>query len=80
MIPDVVKETGVSLADLHRYIYTLPVSSLASGCNDLEQMKHNIGVLQGLVKLTRKDMKRLEKLVRPYAGNIVENYKRVFDT
>ncbi len=26
MIPDMVKETGISPAELHQYVYTLPVS------------------------------------------------------
>jgi aryl-alcohol dehydrogenase-like predicted oxidoreductase len=77
MIPNVVKETGISLAELHQYVYALPVSSLVSGCNDLEQLKHNVGVLQNLKKLSESDMLKLEKLVKPHAGLIVENYKRV---
>jgi len=77
MIPDMVRETGISLAEIHQYVYALPVSSLVSGCNDLEQLEHNIGVLQNLKKLSGSDMERLEKLVEPYAGLIVENYKRV---
>jgi len=77
MIPDMVGETGISPAELHKYVYALPVSSLVSGCNDLEQLEHNIGVLQNLKKLSESDMQKLEKLVKPYAGLIVENYKRV---
>ncbi len=79
MIPDVVRETGISLAELHQYVYALPVSSLVSGCNNPDQLKHNIGVLQNLKKLSASDMQRLEKLVEPFAGLIVENYKRVLD-
>ena len=77
MIPDMVRETGISHAELHQYVYALPVSSLVSGCNDLGQLEHNIGVLQSLKNLSESDMLRLEKLVKPYAGYIVENYKRV---
>jgi len=77
MIPDMVKETGISLAELHQYVYALPVSSLVSGCNTLEEMEHNIGVLQNLKKLSESDMQKLVELVKPYAGRIVENYKRI---
>jgi len=77
MIPDMVGETGVSFAELHQYVYGLPVSSLVSGCNTLEELEHNIGVLQNLKKLSESDMQRLEELVKPYAGGIVENYKRI---
>jgi len=79
MIPDVVRETGLSLADLHRYVYALPVSSLVSGCNDLEQMEHNISVLQNLKNISMTEMEQLVELVKPFAGGIVENYKRVLD-
>ncbi len=77
MIPDMVKETGISLAELHQYVYALPSSSLVSGCNTLEEMEHNIGVLQNLKKLSESEMKKLVELVKPYAGGIVENYKRI---
>ena len=77
MIPDMVKETGISLSELHQYVYALPVSSLVSGCNDPQQLEHNIGVLQNLKKLSESDMQSLEKLVKPFAGLIVENYKRI---
>ncbi|MEN8230864.1 MAG: aldo/keto reductase, partial [Bacteroidota bacterium] len=77
MIPDMVRESGISLPELHQYVYALPVSSLVSGCNTLEQLEHNIGVLQNLKRLSESDMQRLEKLVEPFAGLIVENYKRV---
>jgi aryl-alcohol dehydrogenase-like predicted oxidoreductase len=79
MIPDVVAKTGISLEDLHRYVYALPVSSLVSGCNDLAQLEHNIGVLQNLKELSQEDMEKLLKLVEPFAGGIVENYKRVLE-
>jgi aryl-alcohol dehydrogenase-like predicted oxidoreductase len=77
MIPDMVRETGIDPAELHQYVYTLPVSTLVSGCTTLAELEHNIGVLQNFRSLGETDMRRLEKLVRPYAGLIVENYKRV---
>ena len=77
MIPDMVRETGITPAELHQYVYTLPVSTLVSGCTTLAEMEHNIGVLQNFRNLSDSDMQRLEELVKPYAGLIVENYKRV---
>jgi predicted aldo/keto reductase-like oxidoreductase len=53
------------------------VSSLVSGCNTPEELEHNIGVLQNLKKLSESDMLRLVEKVKPYAGGIVENYKRI---
>ena len=77
MIPDMVKETGITPAELHQYVYSLPVTSLVSGCTRLSELKHNIGVLQNFKNLSDADMERLVELSKPYAGLIVENYKRV---
>jgi predicted aldo/keto reductase-like oxidoreductase len=77
MIPDMVRETGITPAELHQYVYSLPVSTLVSGCTTLAELEHNIGVLQNFRKISETDKQRLEKLVEPYAGLIVENYKRV---
>ena len=78
-IPDVVAATDLTLAELHQYVYALPVSSLVSGCLDLEQLEHNVGVLQQLKMLTEKDMARLVEIAKPYAGMYVENYKRLIE-
>jgi len=77
MIPDMVQETGITPAELHQYVYTQPVSTLVSGCTTLAELEHNIKVLQNFKTLSESDIQRLEKLVLPYAGLIVENYKRV---
>jgi len=81
MIPDMVRETGITPAQLHQYVYSLPVSTLVSGCTTLAELEHNIGVLQNFKNLSNSDMQSLEELVKPYAyaGLIVENYKRVLD-
>jgi aryl-alcohol dehydrogenase-like predicted oxidoreductase len=76
-IPNMVGDTGITFAELHQYVYTLPVSSLVSGCLTLEELEHNVGVLQQLKKLSEDDMDRLVKMAKPYAGLIVENYKRL---
>ena len=76
-IPDMVGETGITFAELHQYVYTLPVSSLVSGCLTLEELEKNVSVLEQLNKLSEDDMDRLVKMAKPYAGLIVENYKRV---
>ncbi len=76
-IPDVVGETGITLAELHQYVYTLPVSSLVSGCLTKEHLEQNVSALQHLKKLSEADMARLIKIAKPYAGLYVENYKRL---
>ncbi|MCG8306335.1 MAG: aldo/keto reductase [Cytophagales bacterium] len=77
-IPNVVRDAGISYAELHRYVYALPVSTLCSGCDTIEKLEANVRVLQNLKKLSKSDMERLVNSARPFAGKTVENYKRVF--
>ncbi len=77
-IPDVVSKTELSHANLHEYVYSLPVSSLCSGCRFTYELEANVKVLKDFKKLSVEDMDRLVNYAKPYAGLIVENYKRVF--
>jgi aryl-alcohol dehydrogenase-like predicted oxidoreductase len=77
-IPDVVALTELTYANLHQYVYSLPVSSLVSGCLRTSELESNVKVLREMKKLSEADMRKLEKYAEPYAGLIVENYKRVF--
>ncbi|HIG29760.1 MAG TPA: aldo/keto reductase [Verrucomicrobiales bacterium] len=76
-IPDVVNKTELSHANLHQYVYSLPVSTLCTGCRLTSELEVNAEVLTKLKKLSESDMKRLEHYAEPYAGLIVENYKRI---
>jgi hypothetical protein len=58
-------------------VYSLPVSSLISGCLNTQELEANVKVLRGMKKLSDSDRKQLEKYAEPYAGMIVENYKRI---
>ena len=77
-IPNVVAETELSLANLHQYVYALPVSSLCSGVLTIDQLEANVAVLQNLKSLSEADKEKLVSIAKPYAGMVVENYKRVF--
>ncbi|MBK1879028.1 aldo/keto reductase [Pelagicoccus mobilis] len=77
-IPDVVAKTDLTLANLHQYVYSLPISSLCTGCRKLHEIEENVAVLQNLKDLSETDKERLIEIAKPYAGLIVENYKRVF--
>ena len=78
-IPDVVANTDLTLANLHQYVYALPVSSLCSGCRELHEIEENVAVLQNLKNLSSSDRDKLVAIAKPYANLIVENYKRVLD-
>jgi aryl-alcohol dehydrogenase-like predicted oxidoreductase len=76
-IPDVVGKTELTHANLHQYVYSLPVSSLCSGCRFINELEENIKVIKELKKLSESDKQILINYAKPYAGLIVENYKRV---
>lgn len=76
-IPDVVAQSELTLANLHQYVYSLPISSLISGCRFTYELEQNVQVLKDMKKMSKKDLQTLVDLAKPYAGSIVENYKRV---
>ncbi len=78
-IPDVVSKTELTHANLHQYVYSLPVSALCSGCKSISELEANVKVLQEMKKLSESDKQKLVEYAKPYAGLIVENYKRVLD-
>ena len=76
-IPNLVAETDLTVANLHQYVYALPISSLCSGCLSIEHLEQNVATLQNLKNLSENDRRKLVEVAKPYAGQIVENYKRV---
>ncbi|MEO0452824.1 MAG: aldo/keto reductase [Verrucomicrobiota bacterium] len=76
-IPHLVEETDISLANLHQYVYALPVSSVCSGCEAVGEVEHNVAVLKELKTMSESDRAKLVQIAKPYAGKTVENYKRV---
>jgi aryl-alcohol dehydrogenase-like predicted oxidoreductase len=75
-IPPVDREAGISLADMHRYVYGLPASVLISGCESVAELEDNVRVLRDFHPLSEPETARLLSATKPYAGNVVENYKR----
>lgn len=78
-IPDVVSKTKLTHANLHQYVYGLPVSALCSGCRSIAELETNVKVLKEMKKLSDSDKQKLAEYAKPYAGLIVENYKRIFN-
>jgi uncharacterized protein len=76
-IKDVTIETPVTMKQLHQYVYSLPVSSLCSGCETIKELEQNVNTLKGLVKLSNSEMNKIEQLTAPFAGKYAEHYKRI---
>lgn len=76
-IRDLTAETTVTMRQLHQYVYSLPVSSLCSGCETVGELEYNLHTLKNLQKLSDQELKRIEQLTAPFAGKYAEHYKRV---
>ena len=76
-IPNLIRQTKLTLANLHEYVYSLPVSALCSGCYTIKEMEANIKVLKRFKQLSVDDMERLVNYAKPHSGIILENYKRI---
>ena len=71
-IPDVVGLTDLTYANLHQYVYALPISALCSGCDTVDKVEENVNVLKNLKDLSKEEIERLIEIAKPYAGNIVD--------
>ena len=74
------QEADIALADMHRYVYGLPISTLISGCDSVDKLEGSVRVLAEYRALSDAEKTRLLEATKPFAGNIVENYKRLLDT
>lgn len=77
-IKNLTKETPITYKQLHQYVYSLPVSSLVSGCETMEELEKNVSVLKGLNKLSESEMKQITRYAEPFTGKYAEHYKRIF--
>jgi hypothetical protein len=77
-IPKVDREAGITPADMHRYVYSLPISVLISGCETVDELNSNVAVLRDFHDLSAGDKEHLLAATKPFAGMVVENYKRAF--
>jgi uncharacterized protein len=76
-IKDISKETTITRDQLHRFVYSQPVSTLCSGCETIAELEHNVGILKNLQKLSDADILELTELAQPFAGLFAEHYKRI---
>ncbi len=76
-IPDIVKKGGLTFAQLHEYVYSLPVSTLCSGCETIVELERNVAVLENFKRLSESEMNQLAALAKPFATTLAEHYKRV---
>lgn len=73
------KELDLSIitpANLHGYVYSLPVCCLLSGCETPEQIDQNTTILEKFLPMDDKRRRELVDAVKPISGPDLEYYKR----
>ncbi|MDQ8191104.1 aldo/keto reductase [Roseibacillus persicicus] len=75
-LPSLTDKLGLTVEDMHHYVYSLPVSSLVSGCETADQVKENIAILKSYKGMDAKKRDELIVKVKPFAGRTFEYYKK----
>ena len=70
-----IADTDLTVADMHRYIYSLPICSLVSGCLKPAEVKQNAGFLKNYKALDNETRDQLLAKAKPFAGGTMEYYK-----
>lgn len=70
-----IVDTGLKVVDMHRYVYSLPVCSLISGCLKPHEVKENTTNLRNYRPLGNEERDQLLARAKPFAGNTMEYYK-----
>ncbi len=74
--PSLAKETGLTAQDMHRFVYSLPICSLVSGCDSEVHVRKNVATLLENTKLDEKAREELVAKAKPHAGKDYEYYKK----
>jgi uncharacterized protein len=67
--------SGITVRQMHEFVYSLPVASLVSGCTTVAELEENAGVLREFKGMDEVERKRLLSLSAPHAGAELESYK-----
>ena len=70
-----IADTDLTVADMHRYVYSLPICSLVSGCLKPTEVKANARILKEFKGLDNETRDQLLAQAKPFAGNTMEYYK-----
>lgn len=73
--PRSLKEKGIGLEEMHNYVYSLPISSLVSGCDTPEHIRTNAETSRKFTGMEKKEQERLVNLAEEFSGRGMEFYK-----
>lgn len=64
------REGGITaMRDAMHYVLTLPVSTVIVGCDTVAQLEENVQLAREFAPLPEAEMRRIEALTAPYAGD-----------
>jgi predicted aldo/keto reductase-like oxidoreductase len=70
LIPD-----RLSVKEAIHFVWSLPVSTLITGAESLEQLREKIGLAQSFTAMSPEEQQHIIHKVSDLAGNAVEYYK-----
>ncbi|PKK90338.1 MAG: aldo/keto reductase [Candidatus Wallbacteria bacterium HGW-Wallbacteria-1] len=73
---DMLYKTGFDAADCMRFVFNLPVSTVVSGMESLEQLEKNMATARDFKPMSVSELNRIIELSRPHSGDgRFEKYK-----
>lgn len=66
---------GIGPKEMHEYIYSLPITSLVSGCEHAKELRSNIAILKNYNGLDTDQRDQLLAKTKTHAGREMEFYK-----
>ena len=70
------EKAGLTATDMHHYAYSLPITSLISGCEKTAQLRQNIDILHAYKGMNAEKRDKLLEKAKPFAGKHYEFYKK----
>lgn len=68
-------ESGITVEDMHHFVYSLPMSSLCSGCETVPQLEENIAALKSFKPLDDASRDKLLAKTEVLYDRLLEHYK-----
>ena len=74
-LPKSMEKDGVGVKDMHQFVYSLPITSLVSGCETPDEVRENVNTSKNFKGLSSDEKERLLTIAEAYAGREMEHYK-----
>ncbi|MDQ8188969.1 aldo/keto reductase [Roseibacillus persicicus] len=68
-------DSGISVEDMHHFVYSLPITSLCSGCESISQLEENVKALTSFKPLNQTAQETLLTKTESLYHRALEHYK-----